>query len=139
MRVSFGKDIRTIEEKKIVEHFKGHPVIVTHLPKSVVAFYMRRDPKDPETAQGFDVLAPHVGEVVGASIREPSIAEMKKSLKSRREDVKSFEWYFDTRRFGVVPHGGFGMGIDRMVQWLTGVEHIRDTIPFPRTINRVSP
>jgi len=139
MSVPFGKDLRTPEEKQITTHF-DKPVIVTHYPKAVMAFYKQKDPKDPKVALCLDVLVPETGfEIIGGSVRDLDIAEMKKILKAKGEDPKDYDWYFDTRRYGAVPHAGFGMGMDRIVQWICGLESIKDAIPFPRTPERVEP
>jgi asparaginyl-tRNA synthetase len=139
MKVTWGKDLRTPEEKQLTTHY-DKPVIVTHYPKKVMAFYKPSDPKDPKVARCLDVLVPETGfEVIGASERDLDIADMKKALKEKGEDPKDYEWYFDTRRFGSVPHAGFGMGVDRIVQWICGLSSIKDAIPFPRTMERVEP
>ncbi len=139
LKFEWGDDIRTLEEKEIVKHF-DKPVFVTHYPKEIMAFYKPRSPKNPKVALGFDLLASEIGfELIGGSERDLSIDEMKKSLKAQGEKLDTYEWYFDTRKFGAVQHAGFGMGIERVVQWLCKIEHIKDTIPFPRTINRFSP
>jgi asparaginyl-tRNA synthetase len=139
MEVSWGKDLRTPEEKQLTTHY-DKPVIVTHYPKEVMAFYKPSDPKDKKVALCLDVLVPGTGfELIGASARDLDIEAMKKALKSKGEDPKDYEWYFDTRRYGAVPHSGFGMGMDRFVQWICGLESIKDAIPFPRTMERLTP
>ncbi len=139
MKVRWGKDLRTLEERQLMNHYKK-PLFVTHYPKEAMAFYKPRDPKDPKTASCFDMLCPELGvELMGGSERDPSIEELKKSLKSKGEKVKDYEFYFDTRRYGAMPHAGFGLGTDRLVQWLCKLEHIRDAIPFPRTPSRIRP
>jgi len=139
MKVSWGKDLRTPEEKQLTTHYEK-PVIVTHYPKEAMAFYKPRDSKDKKVARCLDVLVPGTGfEVIGGSERDLDIDDMKKSLKAKGEDTKDYEWYFDTRRFGAVPHAGFGMGVDRIVQWICGLESIKDAIPFPRTMERLTP
>ena len=100
---------------------------------------MRPDPKDPKTVLASDLLVPGVGEIIGGSERIYDKQDLLESIKLYGLCQKDYEWYIDLRRFGTVPHSGFGMGIERMVMWLTGAEHIIDTIPFPRTINRVTP
>ncbi|MEM0372270.1 MAG: asparagine--tRNA ligase [archaeon] len=139
MKVKWGKDLRTPEEKQLMTHY-DKPLIVTHYPKEVMAFYKPRDPKDPRTARCLDVLVPETGfEVIGGSERDLDIEEMKKALEEKGEDAKDYEWYFDTRRYGSIPHAGFGMGTDRVVQWICGLESIKDAIPFPRTMERYYP
>ncbi|MBU5575225.1 MAG: asparagine--tRNA ligase [Candidatus Aenigmatarchaeota archaeon] len=139
IEVKFGKDLRSIEEKQITAHF-NKPVIVTHYPKKVMAFYKPRDQKNPELARCLDILAPEVGfEIIGGSERDLNIDEMKKALIEQKDDPRNYEWYFDLRRYGSVPHAGFGLGVDRVVMWFTGVPTIKDAIAFPRTIERTEP
>jgi asparaginyl-tRNA synthetase len=139
MVVKFGKDLRTPEEKQITTHFTK-PVIVTHYPKEVMAFYKPRDPKDPAVARCLDVLAPEVGfEIIGGSERDLNIEEMRKAIIEQGDNPKNYEWYFDLRRYGAVPHAGFGLGVDRIVMWFTGVPSVKDAIPFPRTVERTEP
>ena len=116
------------------------PLIVTHYPKDVMAFYKPKDPKDPKVAKCYDIICPEIGiEIVGGSERDLDIEELKKSLKAVGADIKSYEFYLDTRRYGAVPHSGFGLGIGRVIQWICKLDSIRDAIPFPRTITRLSP
>ena len=137
--VTFGKDLRTVEEDLIVKHF-DKPVIVTNYPKAIMAFYKPADPKDPETALCLDVLAPEgYGEIVGGSQRDTDIASLKKALVNMGEKPENYEWYFDTRRYGSVPHSGYGLGVERVVAWLCHLDNIKDAIPFPRTMLRWKP
>ncbi len=139
MEVEWGKDLRTLEERALTEG-KTKPVIVTHYPRVSQAFYKARDPKDPERVLAFDVIAGDgVGEVVGGSERETDLAVIKKSLLEQGEDPKAYDWYLDSRRYGSVQHAGFGMGMERLIQWICRLEHIRDAVPFPRTPARFSP
>lgn len=139
IKINFGKDLRTIEEDKLVESY-DKPIVVTNYPKEIMAFYKPRDPNDKETARCFDILAPEgYGELVGGSERDIDIEELKKSLKKGGENPKNYEWYLDTRRFGNVPHGGFGLGIERLVAWICGLPNIKDAIAFPRTMLRKTP
>jgi len=139
IKVKFGKDLRTIEEKQLMKHY-DKPLIVTHYPKKVMAFYKPKDPKDPQVALCFDILAPEIGfEMVGGSERDLDIEEMRRALKEKGEDPADYEWYFDTRRFGAVPHAGFGLGVERLIMWICGLETIKDAIPFPRTPERCEP
>jgi len=139
MIVSFGKDLRTVEEEKLMEHFDV-PVVVTHYPKEVMAFYKPRDPTKIDEALCFDMLAPEGhGEIVGGSERSTSIKEMTESLKAEGEDIKNYNWYFDLRKYGSVPHAGYGVGIERVIKWICGLDNIKDTIPFPRTMERYTP
>jgi len=105
-----------------------------------MAFYKPPDPKDPKTALCFDMLAPDdYGEIVGGSQRSTDIEYMKKRLKDMREKIENYEWYFDLRRYGSVPHSGYGVGVERLVAWICGIDNIKDAIPFPRTVNRFKP
>jgi len=139
MDVPWGKDLRTIEEEKLTELYDV-PIICTHYPKKVKAFYMTEDPDDPRVVQGCDFLAPEGhGEIIGGSHREHDIEKVKKRLKEDGEDPKEYEFYLDTRRYGSVPHGGFGMGVERVIKWICGLDTIKDAIPFPRTMERYKP
>jgi len=142
MEVEWGKDLRTIEESELMKHFDT-PVVVTHYPKEVMAFYkpVDRDAEAPgPVARCFDMLAPEgYGEIIGGSERDTSIEEMKKYLEKDGEDPKNYEFYFDTRRYGSVPHSGYGLGVERVVAWISGIENVKDAIPFPRTPSRIRP
>lgn len=139
VKVKFGDDLGT-EEERIFTQDKEVPVMVTNYPAAIKAFYMKVDPKDPRTVQGLDVLAPEGhGEVVGASVRETDNSILLEKLKKEGADIKNYEWYFDLRKYGSVPHAGYGLGLERILKWVCNLEHIRDTIPFPRTMNRVYP
>jgi len=139
MEVEWGKDLRTLEERALTEG-KTKPVVVTHYPVVSQAFYKRRDPADPKYVLGFDVIAgDDVGELVGGSERETDLEVLTKSLRDQGQDPKAVDWYLDTRRYGSVPHSGFGMGVERLIQWICKLGHIRDAIPFPRTPARFSP
>jgi len=137
--ISWGKDLRTLEEDKLSELYDT-PIIITNYPKEVKAFYMREDEKNSKVVHGFDCIAPeHFGEIIGGSEREPDLEKLKKRLKEMGEKIEKYSFYLDTRRYGSVPHGGFGMGVERLLAWICGLENIKDTIAFPRTINRVTP
>lgn len=140
--VSWGKDLRTIEEDALTKLYDV-PIIVTDYPKVVKAFYMKESPKSSKhgkTVQGCDFLAPEgYGEVIGGSQREEDIEKIKKRLIEQGEDPKEYEFYLDTRRYGSVPHGGFGLGVERIISWICGLETIKDAIPFPRTMTRWKP
>ncbi len=139
MKVKWGKDLRTIEEDKLMELYDT-PVIVTHYPKKVKAFYMKEDKKDKNVVLGFDMLGPEgYGELVGASQREEDIKKIISNLKLQKEDPKDYKFYLDTRRYGSIPHGGFGLGVERLVSWICGLENIKESIAFPRTMLRFSP
>ncbi|HKW43793.1 MAG TPA: asparagine--tRNA ligase [Thermoplasmata archaeon] len=139
MELEWGKDLRTLEERALTEG-KTKPIIVTHYPRISQAFYKARDPKHPDLVLAFDVIAGDgVGEVVGGSEREKDLETIKQALKEQGEDPKAYEWYLDSRRFGSVQHAGFGMGMERLIQWICKLDHIRDAIPFPRTPARFAP
>ncbi len=139
INISFGKDLRTIEEDELMKHFDT-PIVVTHYPKEVMAFYKPKDPKNPDEALCFDMLAPEgYGEIIGGSQRSTDVDEMIEELKKQGESVENYEWYFDLRRYGSVPHSGYGVGVERVVAWLCGIDNIKDAIPFPRTMLRWKP
>ena len=139
MEVPFGKDLRTIEEQRLMKHFDT-PVVVTHYPKEAMAFYKPSDPEHPDEALCFDMLAPEgYGEIVGGSQRSTDINELVESLKKQGEDVSKYEWYLDLRRYGSVPHSGYGLGVERTLAWICKLDNIKDAIPFPRTMSRKSP
>jgi asparaginyl-tRNA synthetase len=139
MKVPFGKDLRTIEEQKLMQHYDT-PVVVTNYPKEVMAFYKPKDPKKDDEALCFDMLAPGCGlEIVGGSERSLDVEEMSRDLKKDGEDPKDYQFYFDLRKYGSVPHSGYGVGIERVIQWICGLESIKDAIGFPRTMTRWSP
>jgi asparaginyl-tRNA synthetase len=139
MDLEWGKDLRTLEERALTEG-TSKPIVVTHYPKVSQAFYKARDPKRPDLVLAFDVIAGDgVGEIVGGSERETDLETIRKSLSEQGEDPKRYEWYLDSRRYGSVQHAGFGMGMERLIQWIAKLDHIRDAIPFPRTPARFAP
>jgi len=139
MKISWGKDLRTVEEETLMELYDT-PVLVTNYPKEVMAFYKPRDPKNPKTAICFDMLAPEGnGELIGGSMRDTDIEELKKSLKAKGEDLKYYKFYFDIHKHGSIPHGGYGLGTERLIKWICGLDNIKDAIAFPRTPTRSSP
>lgn len=130
--VSWGIDMQSEHERYLVEkHFKK-PVIVTDYPKDIKAFYMRQN-DDGKTVAAMDILAPGIGEIVGGSQREERLDKLEQRMKEMHIPTDEMYWYLDTRRFGTVPHAGFGLGFERMVLFVTGMTNIRDVIPFPRT------
>jgi asparaginyl-tRNA synthetase len=139
MDIEWGKDLRTIEEDKLMNHFTT-PLVVTHYPLEIMAFYKPRDEKNPKTARCFDMLAPEgYGEIIGGSERSIDIAYMTERLRQMGEKVENYQWYFDLRRYGSVPHSGYGLGVERLVAWICKAENIKDVIPFPRTLLRFRP
>jgi asparaginyl-tRNA synthetase len=132
--VSWGIDMQSEHERYLVEkHFK-RPVIVTNYPKEIKAFYMRQN-DDGKTVAAMDILAPGIGEIVGGSQREERLDRLVERMEDLHLPIEEMSWYLDTRRFGSVPHAGFGLGFERMVLFVTGMGNIRDVIPFPRTPN----
>ncbi len=130
--VKWGIDLQSEHERYLVEkHFKK-PVIVTGYPKDIKAFYMRQN-DDGKTVAAMDILAPGIGEIVGGSQREERLDKLEQRMKEMHIPAEEMYWYLDTRRFGTVPHAGFGLGFERMVLFVTGMTNIRDVIPFPRT------
>jgi asparaginyl-tRNA synthetase len=130
--VKWGIDLQSEHERYLVEkHFKK-PVIVTGYPAAIKAFYMRMN-DDGKTVAAMDILAPGIGEIVGGSQREERLEKLESRMKDMHIPVEEMSWYLDTRRFGSVPHAGFGLGFERMVQFVTGMTNIRDVIPFART------
>lgn len=135
----WGEDFGAPHEEAIVQDY-DKPVMVHRWPAEAKAFYMKRDPQNPKVVLGVDVLAPEgFGEIIGGSQREDSYDELKKRIEEHQLPMEAFEWYLDLRRYGSVPHSGFGLGIERMVSWVCNLEHIREAIPFPRRPNRITP
>lgn len=138
-KVKWGDDISTEAERRLTE---GHekPIQITHYPASLKVFYHRLDPENPKVCLCNDMIAPDgYSEIIGSGEREYDYDILIRRMKEGKMDPKDYQWYLDLRRYGSVPHSGFGLGIDRVVSWVAGLEHIRDAIPFPRTINRVYP
>ena len=133
-----GDDLGAPDETALGEHF-GVPVLITHWPAEVKAFYMKRDPDDPGLALGVDIIAPQAGEIVGGSVREDDLALLQGRIRDHELPEEEFAWYLDLRRYGSVPHGGFGIGLERTLAWIAGIEHVRECIPFPRTLQRIYP
>jgi len=134
-----GEDFGAPQETVLGKNYDS-PLIVTHFPREIKAFYMRKEPGNEEATLSFDILAPEgYGEIVGGGEREFEEAKLKKEIKERKLPEDAFKWYIDLRKYGSVPHAGFGLGIERTVAWLCGISHIRQTIPFPRTLGRAYP
>jgi len=134
----YGDDITDKEERELVEQLGGVPVFLTHFPRDMKAFYMKPD-KDKKTVLAADLLLPGVGETIGGSERIADEKTLLESLKLFKLAKKDYGWYLDLTKYGAVPHSGFGMGIERLLMFLTGAPHIFDTIPFPRSLDRVTP
>lgn len=137
--VAWGDDFGGDEETVLASQF-DRPVLVHRYPAQVKAFYMKADPDDPRLALCVDVLAPEgYGEIIGGGQREDDLATLEQKIAQHGLPEAAFSWYLDLRRYGSVPHAGFGMGIERMVAWLCGLHHVRETIPFPRMLERLTP
>jgi asparaginyl-tRNA synthetase len=134
-----GTDLGGTDETVLSEQY-DRPVCVTHYPAAVKAFYMKPDPADASKALCVDVLAPEgYGEIIGGGQRLDDLDLLLQRLHEHKLPQEAFEWYLDLRRYGTVPHGGFGMGIERVVTWICGLEHVRETIPYPRMLSRIYP
>lgn len=137
--LAWGDDFGTPHERALTED-EEKPVFITRFPAEAKAFYMKLSPDDPKTVECSDMLAPEgFGEIIGGSEREEDIPSMIERLQKDGANVKNYEWYFDLRRYGSVPHSGFGLGIERLICWLGKIEHIRDATPFPRLLRRAYP
>jgi len=135
----WGNDLGGTDETVVSQQF-DRPVMVHRYPSEVKAFYMKRDPQNPKVALAVDVLAPEgYGEIIGGSQREDDLDALLSRIKEHNLPQEAFEWYLDLRRYGSVPHAGFGLGIERTVSWICGLDHLRETIPFPRMIYRLTP
>jgi asparaginyl-tRNA synthetase len=135
----WGNDLGGTDETIVSEQF-DRPVMVHHYPAVVKAFYMKRDPNDQKYALAVDVLAPEgYGEIIGGSQREDNLDFLLERIKEHNLPQSAFEWYLDLRRYGSVPHSGFGLGLERTVSWICGLDHLREAIPFPRMIYRNTP
>ena len=130
--VSWGMDLASEHERYLVEHHFKRPVIMTDYPKDIKAFYMKQN-EDGRTVQGTDVLFPQIGEIIGGSVREENYDKLMTRIQELDIPMKDMWWYLDTRKFGTCPHGGFGLGFERLILFVTGMQNIRDVIPFPRT------
>ena len=136
---SYGSDFCGTDETIISDQY-DKPVMVHRWPAKIKAFYMKRDDKNDDLALGLDMVAPEgYGEIIGGGQREDDLAILENRIEEHDLDMKDFGWYLDLRKYGSVPHSGFGLGIERTLAWITGIKHIRETIPFPRTIYRLDP
>ena len=129
---TWGDDLASEHERYLVEEHFNKPVIMSDYPKDIKAFYMKIN-DDDKTVQGTDVLFPQIGEIIGGSVREESLDKLNAEIERREIPMKDMWWYLDTRRFGAAPHAGFGLGFERLMLFVTGMQNIRDVIPFPRT------
>ncbi len=137
---NWGDDLASEHERYLVEEYFKKPVIMTNYPKAIKAFYMKIDAEESgydgrcgQTVQGTDVLFPQIGEIIGGSVREESYDKLMNEIEERNIPMKDMTWYLDTRKYGSCPHAGFGLGFERLILFVTGMQNIRDVIPFPRT------
>jgi asparaginyl-tRNA synthetase len=138
-QVNFGDDFGADEETALCEDL-SRPLIVSRFPTAIKSFYMQPDPLDPEVVLGLDMLAPEgYGEIIGGSQRIHDLALLEKRLEEHKLPREAYEWYLDVRRYGTFPHAGFGMGLERVVTWICGIHHLREAIPYPRTLKRIYP
>jgi asparaginyl-tRNA synthetase len=139
MPATFGDDLGGDEETVIANSF-DRPVIITRYPAAIKAFYMQPAPEDPSLALGMDMIAPEgYGEIIGGSQRIHDYELLRQRIEEHKLPLDKFQWYLDIRKYGTFPHAGFGMGIERVVAWVSGVPHLRETIPYPRMLNRIYP
>ena len=137
--LEWGNDLGVLEETAIAEDF-DRPVFVYNYPKQAKAFYMKENPDDPRTVLCNDLLAPEgYGEIIGGSQREDNLDRLRARIEEEELPEEAYGWYLDLRRYGSFPHSGFGLGVERTVAWITGCHHIREMIPFPRLMNRLTP
>jgi asparaginyl-tRNA synthetase len=137
--VSFGDDLGADEETALCGDLEK-PLIVSRFPVAIKSFYMQPDPADPEVVLGLDMLAPEgYGEIIGGSQRIHDLALLERRLEEHKLPREAYEWYLDVRRYGTFPHSGFGMGLERLVAWICGIHHLREAIPYPRTLKRIYP
>jgi asparaginyl-tRNA synthetase len=138
--LKFGDDFGAPEETKLGELFDGMPVFIQGFPKEMKSFYFKVDPANPKMVLGCDLIAPDgYGEVIGGSERESDFETLRQNLIRAKLSEDDYKWYLDLRKYGSVPHGGFGLGLERTVAWICGLDHVRETIPFPRLINYIRP
>lgn len=139
MPFPWGEDFGTVQEEAIMEQF-DKPCIIHRYPKKAKAFYMKEDPENPEVVLAMDLLGPEqAGELIGGSQREDDYDKLLKRIQEENLPIEAFQWYLDLRKYGSVPHSGFGLGVERTVKWITGAQHIREVIPFPRMLYRIFP
>jgi asparaginyl-tRNA synthetase len=137
--IEWGEDINAERENILTKHF-GLPIFIMNYPKSIKAFYMKENPENPQTVLCADLILPDgVGEVIGGSEREDNLQKLQSKIEEEGLDPIQYDWYLDTRKYGSVPHSGFGMGLERCVSWITGLPHVRECIPYPRTMGRIYP
>ncbi|MBU3904957.1 MAG: asparagine--tRNA ligase [Nanoarchaeota archaeon] len=134
-----GYDLTDKDERELLDKVGKGPIFLTQFPRDMKAFYMKVDPKDSKTVKASDLLMPGMGEIIGGSERISDPKELEESLKIFKLKKEDYGWYMDLRKYGTVPHSGFGLGVERLVVWLAGIDHVMDAIAFPRTMDRVYP
>ena len=138
-KIKSGDEFGAHEERGLAKYYGDKFVFVTNYPLTLLKFYHGEDLKKPGTGTNFNLLAPKIGELVDGSQREPNLEKIQERLKKAKMDLGASDWYLDSRRYGSVPHAGFGLGVERFVAWICGFDTIKDAIPFPRTPNRFNP
>jgi asparaginyl-tRNA synthetase len=137
--ITHGSDLGANDEVMLTEG-SPVPIFVERWPKDIKAFYMKRDPNDPNVVLGDDLIAPEgFGEIIGGSQREDDHDVLLGRMQAEKMPIEQYQWFLDLRKYGSVPHSGFGIGLERLVQWMSGTHHIREVIPFPRMIYRIYP
>ena len=137
--IEWGDDFGAPHETAIAENYEK-PVFITHYPTSLKAFYMKPDPNRPEVVLCADLIAPEgYGEIIGGSERIDDLELMEERYEEHHLSGDAYKWYLELRKYGSVPHSGFGLGLERTIAWICGIEHVRETIPFPRLLNRLYP
>ena len=136
--VFWGANLQSEHERYLTEDLVKRPVIVTDYPREIKAFYMRSN-DDGKTVAAMDLLVPGIGEIIGGSQREERLDVLRANMAQHKLSEKEYWWYVDLRRYGTVPHGGFGMGLERVVAWICKLDHVRETIPYPRMLYRLYP
>ena len=134
VKVEWGMDLQTEHERYLTEQIFKKPIFVTDYPKDIKAFYMKLNP-DNKTVAAMDCLVPGIGEIVGGSQREEDYDKLEKRINELGLDMDSYDWYMDLRKYGSVVHSGYGLGFERLIMYITGIENIRDVLPFPRTVH----
>jgi asparaginyl-tRNA synthetase len=139
LKMEWGMDFGSPHETELTRRY-DRPILCYGYPAEIKAFYMKRDPKNLKVSRNVDVLAPEgYGEIIGGGQREDDLAVLESAIDQHGLPQSAFQWYLDLRRYGSVPHGGFGLGVERTLAWLCGLHHVRETIPFPRLMDRLSP
>jgi asparaginyl-tRNA synthetase len=137
--IEWGTDFGSPHETELTKRF-DRPIMVHRYPAEVKAFYMKRDPANPRVSLNVDVLAPEgYGEIIGGGQREDDLGTLEAAIEKHQLPRSAFTWFLDLRKYGSVPHAGFGLGLERTVAWVCGLHHVRETIPFARTLDRIYP